>query len=613
MPKQVYRVGKQRIPPEVDGIQVNFCKNPACPNFGVPAIQVPQRGRHAGKRTRDTYAIAGGGKKCTASLRCHLCGGKAPINNNPIKSNLAISEELKRIKAYLDAETRELSCPVDTCTNHGIPVSAGKKHYSGYGQTNAGSKKYKCKACGKIFSTNDKIVRRKQRRDGLGKLIFKDLIGKKPLRCIADSAETGFGSIYNNIDIIYERCRAFAANHEIKLLNGELHLPRLYVSADRQEYYVNWKCREDRTNVKLHAIGAADNESGYVFGMHVNFDPVADREEAENYTDTHEEYEFHEPYRRYARVWLKRDFADAVERSREKKQRKEEPPTASLVELIRRAYKGTSFRFDTENPEKQIAAETALPQTGMLVHAEYAMYAYFFFLKDLLGKSAGKIRFFLDQDSGIRGACLGAFHQEIKDSLCDAFFVQINHSMTKPQKMAAAKHTEKFLNYLRGEYPGMDDMGLRIMTIKKQFPSMKNFGPWKDRWMIYPFPNIEEPEMLVCHLSDFGQYAGDEDHLARLYNRASMRGINRFFNYLRRKVSELERPITSASSNRTFNGYSPYNPEIAIKLIEIARVYYNYCHHSRRHLKNNPNPRTPAQKLGLTSHVVNVQEILDYL
>ena len=33
---------KLRIPATVGNVQVNFCKNPACPNFGVPASQDKQ-------------------------------------------------------------------------------------------------------------------------------------------------------------------------------------------------------------------------------------------------------------------------------------------------------------------------------------------------------------------------------------------------------------------------------------------------------------------------------------------------------------------------------------------------------------------------------------------
>ena len=47
-----------RVPMEVDAIQVNFCKNPHCQNFGIPASTTKQpRGRGAAERGRDTYNI----------------------------------------------------------------------------------------------------------------------------------------------------------------------------------------------------------------------------------------------------------------------------------------------------------------------------------------------------------------------------------------------------------------------------------------------------------------------------------------------------------------------------------------------------------------------------
>lgn len=50
----------ERVPIEVDGIQVNFCKNPQCQNFGVPASTKRQpRGKGAEERGRDTYNVVG--------------------------------------------------------------------------------------------------------------------------------------------------------------------------------------------------------------------------------------------------------------------------------------------------------------------------------------------------------------------------------------------------------------------------------------------------------------------------------------------------------------------------------------------------------------------------
>ncbi|MDE3021390.1 MAG: hypothetical protein KGI54_05975 [Pseudomonadota bacterium] len=94
--------------------------------------------------------------------------------------------------------------------------------------------------------------------------------------------------------------------------------------------------------------------------------------------------------------------------------------------------------------------------------------------------------------------------------------------------------------------------------------------------MMYPFPNMGEPEKAVCYLTDYKDY--DENHLARLYNKASMHAIDRFFMQVRRRLSVLERPTGTASNmNRVWHGYSVYNPETIVKMLGIFRVFYNYC------------------------------------
>ena len=69
--------------------------------------------------------------------------------------------------------------------------------------------------------------------------------------------------------------------------------------------------------------------------------------------------------------------------------------------------------------------DLALPKDGMQVRGEYTMYGHFFFLRKLLDIT-DKVRFFLDQDSAFRAACLSAFSERIKEGRCDAFYVRIN-------------------------------------------------------------------------------------------------------------------------------------------------------------------------------------------
>jgi hypothetical protein len=62
-----------RIPPEAGGIQVNFCKNPRCANYGVPARSTIRQGGTGGGKVQDGYALTSASAMIPL-LRCHGCG-----------------------------------------------------------------------------------------------------------------------------------------------------------------------------------------------------------------------------------------------------------------------------------------------------------------------------------------------------------------------------------------------------------------------------------------------------------------------------------------------------------------------------------------------------------
>jgi hypothetical protein len=75
----------------------------------------------------------------------------------------------------------------------------------------------------------------------------------------------------------------------------------------------------------------------------------------------------------------------------------------------------------------------------------------------------------------------------------------------------------------------------------------------------------------------------------------------------------LERPMATPSSNRTWHGYSSYNPEIVQKLLDIFRVHYNFvkAERTRKAADGSPlMPRTPAMRLGLAKGRVRMEDIL---
>ena len=110
---------KYRIPPESGGIQINFCKNPNCENFGVPAELFGDFRGKSGKNKVTLKYLVTAGSKGYPQLRCNACEEYFPI-----KSNLGIAEEVDRFQAHFN--TALLSCPDVKCSNHQVAVSTPK-------------------------------------------------------------------------------------------------------------------------------------------------------------------------------------------------------------------------------------------------------------------------------------------------------------------------------------------------------------------------------------------------------------------------------------------------------------------------------------------------------
>jgi len=226
-----------------------------------------------------------------------------------------------------------------------------------------------------------------------------------------------------------------------------------------------------------------------------------------------------------------------------------------------------------------------------------------FFLKELFA-GVEKLRFFLDQDSGMRAACLSAFQPEIAARRADAFYVRIERTLTINQKRAAVAASRFAFEEAQRKFPGADDLTLELLLAKAQFAHMTTYGKWQDKWLSHPFPNMSEPEKAVCYLTDYKDY--DEDHLARLYLKASLHAVDRFFMQVRRRLSILERPIATASSaRRVWHGYSPYNPEVIVKLLAIFRVFYNYCLARK-------DGTTAAMRLGVAHSKAALEDIIHF-
>ena len=433
-----------RFPAPADGVQVNFCKNVSCEAFGVPETL------HRVRRSKFSLPAAGdyirGGEADRVRMVCALCGSK-----NPLRSNAAIVEERRRLNQS-SFYTEAPGCPNETCDNHGFPVpEAGR--YARFGKTKSGTARWRCNGCKKTFSEKGKPLLR-QRMPHKNRDVFALLVNKMPLRRICEVTGLGAPAVYGKIDFIGRQCQAFVADREKKLYEG-MSLPKMYLAVDRQVHNVNWSSRRDRRNVQLSAIGSADLDSGYIFGFHLNFDPALDPVEVERDASRLGDLGTYEPYRHYARVWLSADYEAAVLRAaatpKRNRRRVSGSDDAKLRVDIANDYDETGARADVEVAEST-TRDTALPQLGMLIKEQYTMHGHFQALARMLA-GAEKVRFYLDQDSGMRAAFLGAFAARVKDRSADAWYVRILKDATIHEKERVVQEAKMRLAEAKRRFP----------------------------------------------------------------------------------------------------------------------------------------------------------------
>jgi len=584
-----------RVPPADGDIQSNFCRNINCENFGIPPLAKVSRGRakKGEKRVADGYRLIGNKNTGGQSLLCTKCG-----QSSSLKSNLGIREELDRIAGYLAG--RDISCPNLQCSNHGADVHRHRASYLSHGRTGAGSSRWRCKACGRVFS--ERKVNREQIKSHKNALIFRMLVNKGSVRGISRVADVTPQTVYDKIDFIHRQCLTLLAERENRI--AAMRIPRLYISTDRQDYTLNWASRRNRKNAQLTAVASADNRSGYVFGMNVNFEAGTDLERLEALAIVAGDFDKREPsFRRYARYWTTPDYEVAKKRDPEKVQ-PARSDIGSVVQDIRDGYKEMAAIPDPEGKERT-PETTKLPPHGAQLHFEYTVHGHFRLLKRMLG-DVGKIRFFMDQDDTLRAGCISTFAEDMRQGRADAFFVKIDKGFNVDQRRQLALESKQKFDQLRIEWgqPEMSNWRIRIRLLEEAIMKPARFFSPRDRWVIYPESTMAEPLKAICWLTDRNDCSVPVRQMAFVYARASLHVIDRFFMQIRRLLMALERPIhTPSNDGRVWRGYSPYDPARIQQLLDIHRAYYNF-------VKVGNDGKTPAMRLGLARGPVRIEDIL---
>lgn len=593
-------------------IQVNHCKNPKCPNFGVPPSNERKRGRSAQSTNPPIpgdYIVPSTGKSSPA-LKCLLCGEIFPM-----QSNLAIVEEMLRISAYL--EPVGPVCRNPACDLAGKADIETQRRHTRFGTNRHGTPRYKCGGCKKVFAHGGKSTKQQhtthQNRD-----IFRHLVNTVPIRRIIKLLGISTSVLYSRIDFIYQQCLLFAGERERTLLD-RTDLGRRRISVDRQKLMVNWSPRDERRNTVILSIASADQDTGYVYGAHLNFDATMDEADVLKDLVRFGDSRLDQPFRRYARVWLEQDYKDASKRADSKRNRRAKSALAAAKSLVEKLEANVEQRYeeaverDTIDDGEEPSLNARPPTKGMLLHEQVVMNAHMQFVSRLLHR-ADKLRFYLDQESGLRAAFMSALTGRVLSGTADAFYVQIMKEATVDQKRGLVGRSIKAFKKACEQHPELTEDEVKVLLVRQELERIREIGKWNDKWLRHPIAYMREPAKLVCWLTDIDPPSTDvaerENQLnraARLYLRATLTEVDRFFMQLRRGLTMAERGVVSASADRRlWFGKNAYNPGVLAKLVEIFRVHFNYC-------EVGEDGKTPAMRMGLARGKVAEEDILYFV
>ncbi len=599
-----------RIPPTVSAklgafetvpLQVNFCKNPQCENFGIPAKEQlikpgpnPDRDFH--------YVVTNTAKGRIPAILCKSCKEKIPI-----KSNKGISEEFERITHSILTPDEKIACDTTNCPNNGLTVASNPQLYRKAGFS-AGTQNqlYQCKTCLKRLLASSPIrVHAKSRY--LVADLFSRVVNKSPVRgAIRGMSIKSPDTYYSFLDFIRRRCDELSGKFDRRMAEGKISLPKsLKLSVDIQEYQLNWTNKHDRRNTQFSTVCSVDQDTRFIFGLCANYDKKADSFSINKEASLNGDALKPEAFRQYAQYWL---TCDEFLGGRKLGQKLGFNKSQDILQQIADIYSSAQSREDIENREHQnMNLEYCNPilTDGMQIHVPYTCYAHFQMMQVLIkGAGVKKLLYYMDCDSMLRAGFISAFAQEIKKGQAHGFYVRYSKFLTTPKKADLYDKAKQTLSNYRASLPNHQRKDAKLLLMHDRIKTAAHIGKWKDKWVTHPIPSMNEPDKAICWLTERDDLVLDDMTKAEMYLDAGINAVDNIFQISRRLMNAFERPIgTSSSYNTVWHGYSPYNPKMVEQYLSLLRTYHNF-------IKIGEDKKTPAMRLGLTKRPLTFDDVL---
>ncbi|MBO9193368.1 IS1 family transposase [Rhizobium sp. 16-449-1b] len=560
-----------RLPLPYQGVNVNFCKNPHCPNFGIEAELEDQRGRSS-SNSRSAYRVTG--KKSESDLLCMTCGGYSVV-----KSNKAVWEEFERHLQAL-ALPHGHRCTKVTCSNHTKPLDSHPGEYYRHGTNASGDLRYRCRECRTTFSAAKGHAR--QRTSHENKTVFQLLVAKVALTRIAQVTGLNIKTVYDKIDFIHGQCVKFVAERERRLPTMDLGDMRL--CTDMQDYMVNWPTKRLRKTIQFRAIATSCLNTGYVLACHPQLDLRLSTVEVQKLVNECGDLLKRPAFREYARLWNFEDYASALQL-----------PEGAFLPV----------REDQESPE-HMTDDRQLPKQGAMVHIDYLAIGHFRYLRHLLGR-ADRVTFTLDADPGLPTAVLASWVDKAMAKKLDVAVMSFDKNATIDEKNDSVAKSNKLKADAEENYPFIHPFlawlthflkisGLDWLSSTERSERLRTSG------VHYPYINKSEPGKHVRLYTDDGSRMSLQ--IARVLHDISLHQVDRFFMQVRRSIAGLERaPSYPRRASRKWYLYGFYSPDMVEKTLVIFRTYFNF-------IAKGKDGKTPAMRLGLAKGPVRFEDIL---
>ncbi len=582
--------------------QFNFCVNPYCKWQG---LQQQKFDDMKGKPSRYRLDASGDRKmiQCNPDPKQPSVGQTLGCKTVAL-SNWSIAEEIHRLVRInnVQDDEPEYNFHKEGCIQkkHN-PFDSPSLFYRQGKSESTGAQQWQCKTCKKkttLRPENAQSLTYKQKRSEINLMFTKLLINKTSINRACEILEISKGTYYDKLKFVYRRCLEFLERHETQPLQRK-EFKEMWINTDKMTYYLNNVRKKGMSKSKYrdledavfptHVVVSADVSSRYVFRSDVSYDWDITLEEINEDTIQYKDDHLGVYARKNAR-FSKHSYYP-------------QPPSNNDTQ--------TKSEYKTELSKIENRAKYT---DGLHVNSTYTTVAHHWLIKELV--NASEWRFVTDEDSSLITAIFRVYAKEV--SLSDAHHFLCHTDKTKSRRQAEREHLQTVSELLEwGEFNGYKTKSHKELALLKlehllqthRFhreikTSTGSYLEYADNPIEHPLATIDRGYRTVDCTTNLSSL--EPRDIANLVLNVNDNAANVFIQLIRRRLSILERPLSTARGDVKSYIYANFNPKYAQMAITILRTYYNFC----LPYESGNTKKTPAQCLGLANRVFELKDIL---